>query len=39
MVLEQQDTFVNKYFEKAIDFGLEYVSKLIGGIIVLLIGL
>ena len=39
MALDQQVTVVNKYFEKIIDFGFEYVPKLIGGIIVLTIGL
>ena len=39
MALDQQVTVVNKYFEKIIDFGFEYVPKLIGGIIVLIIGL
>lgn len=39
MALDQQVTIVNKYFEKIIDFGFEYVPKLIGGIIVLTIGL
>jgi hypothetical protein len=36
MALDQEVTLVNKYFEKIIDFGFEYVPKLIGGIIVLL---
>lgn len=39
MALDQEVTLVNKYFEKIIDFGFEYVPKLIGGIIVLVIGL
>jgi small conductance mechanosensitive channel len=39
MVLDQEVTLVNTYFEKIIDFGFEYVPKLIGGLIVLIIGL
>lgn len=39
MALDQEVTLVNKYFEKIIDFGFEYIPKLIGGIIVLIIGL
>lgn len=39
MLIEQQVTLVNKYVEKAIDFGFEYAPKLVGGIIVLVIGL
>jgi small conductance mechanosensitive channel len=39
MALDQEVTLVNKYFEKIIDFGFEYIPKLIGGLIVLLIGL
>ncbi|MDG2433365.1 mechanosensitive ion channel domain-containing protein [Flavobacterium sp.] len=39
MALDQQVTVVNKYFDKIIDFGFEYVPKLIGGLIVLIIGL
>jgi small conductance mechanosensitive channel len=37
MALDQEVTLVNKYFEKIIDFGFEYVPKLIGGIIVLVL--
>jgi hypothetical protein len=37
MALDQEVTLVNKYFEKIIDFGFEYVPKLIGGIIVLIL--
>jgi small conductance mechanosensitive channel len=29
MALDQEVTLVNKYFEKIIDFGFEYVPKLI----------
>jgi small conductance mechanosensitive channel len=39
MALDQQVTLVNTYFEKIIDFGFEYVPKLIGGLIVLILGL
>jgi small conductance mechanosensitive channel len=39
MLAEQQVTLVNKYFDKIVDFGFEYIPKLIGGIIVLVIGL
>lgn len=39
MLAEQQVTLVNKYFDKIVDFGFEYIPKLIGGIIVLIIGL
>ena len=39
MALDQQVTLVNTYFDKIIDFGFEYVPKLIGGLIVLVIGL
>ncbi|RVT78738.1 mechanosensitive ion channel [Flavobacterium sufflavum] len=37
--MDQQVTLVNKYIEKSIDFGFEYAPKLVGGIIVLVIGL
>ena len=39
MALDQEVTLVNTYFEKIIDFGFEYIPKLIGGLIVLVIGL
>ncbi|WPR72412.1 mechanosensitive ion channel [Flavobacterium sp. NG2] len=39
MEIDQQVTVVNKYFDKITDFGFEYAPKLIGGIIVLVIGL
>jgi small conductance mechanosensitive channel len=39
MELDEHVTVVNKYLEKITDFGFEYVPKLIGGIIVLIIGL
>ena len=39
MALDQQVTLVNKYIDKTIDFGFEYAPKLVGGIIVLVIGL
>ena len=39
MALDQQVTLVNTYFDKLVDFGLEYIPKLIGGLIVLVIGL
>ncbi|WP_231129575.1 mechanosensitive ion channel family protein [Flavobacterium sufflavum] len=39
MLIDQQVTLVNKYIEKSIDFGFEYAPKLVGGIIVLVIGL
>lgn len=39
MAIEQQVTLVNKYIDKTIDFGFEYAPKLLGGIIVLVIGL
>lgn len=39
MLIDQQVTLVNKYIEKSIDFGFEYAPKLVGGIIVLIIGL
>lgn len=39
MALDQQVTVVNTYFEKIVDFGFEYVPKLIGGLIVLVVGL
>lgn len=39
MIADQQVTLVNKYFDKIVDFGFEYIPKLIGGIIVLIIGL
>jgi small conductance mechanosensitive channel len=37
--MKLQATVVNKYLEKVIDFGFEYVPKLVGGILVLLLGL
>ncbi|WP_369752677.1 mechanosensitive ion channel family protein [Flavobacterium sp. WC2409] len=37
--MEQQVTVVNNYLEKITDFGFEYAPKLIGGILVLLVGL
>ena len=37
--MEQQVTVVNDYLEKIIDFGFEYAPKLIGGVLVLLVGL
>ena len=39
MIIEEQVTTVNKYVDKLIDFGIEYAPKLVGGIIVLVIGL
>jgi small conductance mechanosensitive channel len=39
MLIEQQVTLVNKYLDKTIDFGFEFAPKLLGGIIVLVIGL
>ncbi|MFL9829820.1 mechanosensitive ion channel domain-containing protein [Flavobacterium sp. ST-87] len=39
MLIDQQVTLVNKYIDKTIDFGFEYAPKLLGGIIVLVIGL
>ncbi len=39
MIIDEQVTIANKYFDKAIDFGFEYAPKLVGGIIVLIIGL
>lgn len=39
MLIDQQVTLVNKYIEKSIDFGFEYAPKLVGGMIVLVIGL
>ncbi|WP_245600570.1 mechanosensitive ion channel family protein [Flavobacterium daejeonense] len=39
MIIEEQVTLANKYLDKAIDFGFEYAPKLVGGIIVLIIGL
>ncbi len=39
MLIDQQVTLVNKYIEKSIDFGFEFAPKLVGGIIVLVIGL
>lgn len=39
MLIDQQVTLANKYFDKAVDFGFEYAPKLVGGIIVLVIGL
>ena len=39
MALDQQVTLVNKYIDKTIDFGFEYAPKLLGGIIVLVVGL
>jgi small conductance mechanosensitive channel len=39
MKMEQQVTVVNNYLEKITDFGFEYAPKLIGGILVLLVGL
>ena len=39
MRIEEQATFVNKYIEKITDFGFEYAPKLIGGILVLILGL
>ncbi|KDN55102.1 mechanosensitive ion channel family protein [Flavobacterium seoulense] len=39
MAIDQQVTLVNKYIEKTIDFGVEYAPKLVGGIIVLVVGL
>lgn len=39
MAIEQQVTLVNKYIDKTIDFGFEYAPKLLGGIIVLVVGL
>lgn len=39
MIIDQQVTVVNKYFDKITDFGFEYAPKLVGGIIVLIIGL
>lgn len=37
--MEQQATVVNNYIDKIIDFGFEYAPKLIGAILVLLVGL
>ena len=37
--MEQQVTVVNNYLEKITNFGFEYAPKLIGGILVLLVGL
>jgi small conductance mechanosensitive channel len=39
MALDQQVTLVNTYFDKLVDFGFEYIPKLIGGLIVLVFGL
>lgn len=39
MIIDEQVTIANKYFDKAVDFGFEYAPKLVGGIIVLIIGL
>tara|TARA_R110000868_G_scaffold204071_1_gene452083 strand:+ start:2664 stop:3500 length:837 start_codon:yes stop_codon:yes gene_type:complete len=39
MKMEQQVTVVNNYLEKITNFGFEYAPKLIGGILVLLVGL
>lgn len=39
MLIDQQVSLVNKYIEKSIDFGFEYAPKLVGGIIILVIGL
>lgn len=39
MEIEQQVTFVNKYFDKAVDLGFEFAPKLVGGIIFLIVGL
>jgi len=39
MLIDQQVSLVNKYIEKSIDFGFEYAPKLVGGIIVLVVGL
>lgn len=39
MLIDQQVTLVNKYIEKSIDFGFEFAPKLVGGIIILIIGL
>lgn len=39
MLIDQQVSLVNKYIEKTIDFGFEYAPKLVGGIIVLVVGL
>ena len=39
MKIEEQATVVNKYIEKITDFGFEYAPKLIGGILVLILGL
>lgn len=37
--MKEEVLVVNNYFEKIMDFGIEYTPKLIGGIIVLVIGL
>ncbi len=37
--MEVQNTFAGNYFDKIISFGFEYGPKILGGIIVLLIGL
>ncbi len=37
--MEVQNTFAGNYFDKIISFGFEYGPKIIGGIIVLLVGL
>lgn len=39
MLVDQQVSLVNKYIDKTIDFGFEYAPKLLGGIIVLVVGL
>ncbi|MFA9189006.1 mechanosensitive ion channel domain-containing protein [Flavobacterium sp. FBOR7N2.3] len=39
MAIDQHVTLVNKYIEKTIDFGFEFAPKLLGGLIVLIIGL
>ncbi|MGA9637191.1 mechanosensitive ion channel family protein [Flavobacterium sp.] len=39
MKIAQEVTVVNKYLEKITDFGFEYAPKLLGGIIVLIVGL
>ncbi|MEO8252779.1 MAG: mechanosensitive ion channel domain-containing protein [Flavobacterium sp.] len=39
MEIEKQVTFVNKYFDKAVDLGFEFAPKLVGGIIFLIVGL
>lgn len=38
-MLEQEVSVANKYLDKTIDFGFEFAPKLLGGIIVLVIGL